>query len=188
VQRWILLGGDENVPGVSPGVAGNGDDQVRSAVGLDPVDGDGTGESLLGDSSREAADIIRPAGLDQAKSFRADEDADPIFTIGMQANLPAHAVGDFHEALVALASDDGSVEEVCAADEGRDEGIRRSPIQILGGSELLKASIAENGDPVGQRKSLLLVVGDEDGGDPDTFQEGPELVASSFAESGIQVR
>ena len=61
-------------------------------------------------------------------------------------------------------------------------------IERFGAADLDDLAGVHDGDPVGDRHRLLLVVRDIDGGDPESFLKLSDFVAHLHAQSGIEVR
>src|SRR5262249_16314066 len=70
---------------------------------------------------------------------------------------------------------DGAGEEVAVADEFADEAGARPVVDFERRSHLLELALAEDGDAVGHRHGLTLVVGDVDHGDADLAVDPLEL-------------
>ena len=88
----------------------------------------------------------------------------------------------------ASAGDDLAVEQVGAADEVRDEGVRRMVVDLLRRGDLHQAPVAQHGDAVGERQRLVLVVGDEQRGDVLPLLDAPDLVAHREAGRRVERR
>ena len=84
----------------------------------------------------------------------------------------AQAVGELDHAVA-----DGALVEVHRADEARDEARRRLAVQRRAGPRTARPCRPHDGDPVGDRQRLLLVVGHEDGGDAEPLLELADLLA-----------
>src|SRR3546814_10087466 len=63
-----------------------------------------------------------------------------------------------------------------------------SDLEVLGGSDLAHAPLVHQYQPVGDRQRLLLVVGDEDRGQPEALLERAYLVPDVAPELCIEVR
>ena len=72
------------------------------------------------------------------------------------------------------------------AEEVGDPPRRRVGVQRLGRPGLLHAAVAHDGDDVGQRQRLLLVVGDEQGAGAGGAQDGAHLFAQRGAQRGVE--
>ena len=79
------------------------------------------------------------------------------------------------------------LEEVALADEFRDERGGRPTVDRLRGADLLDPADVHDHDAVGKAERLLLVVGDEDGGDVQRPLELPQLFPHRQAEPCVQV-
>ncbi|CAM5619120.1 hypothetical protein SBADM41S_04734 [Streptomyces badius] len=77
---------------------------------------------------------------------------------------------------------------VHGADELGDERGGGAFVQLGRGCALLQAARVEDGDPVGHGERLLLVVGDEDGGDPERELKAADLLPESEPDLGIECR
>ncbi|CAO0824917.1 hypothetical protein SMICM17S_01052 [Streptomyces microflavus] len=75
---------------------------------------------------------------------------------------------------------------VHGADELGDERRGGALVQLGRGRALLQAARVEDGDPVGHGEGLLLVVGDEDGGDAERELEAADLLAECEPDLGIE--
>ncbi len=60
-------------------------------------------------------------------------------------------------------------------------------VQLVGRVELLESPGLEHRHPVAQIERLLLLVGDEDGRDPDPLDERPQLAPGALAQRRVQV-
>ena len=79
-------------------------------------------------------------------------------------------------------------EQVGGPDEAGDEHARRLPVDLLGGADLLDPAAAHHGDPVAHRERLVLVVGDEDEGDPDLALDSLEFELHRLAQLEVERR
>src|SRR3989442_12322708 len=61
------------------------------------------------------------------------------------------------------------------------------PVQLVGRAELVESPGLEDRHPVAQIERLLLLVGDEDGRDPDALDERPQLASRALAQRRVQV-
>ena len=77
---------------------------------------------------------------------------------------------------------------VVQADEVGDERRCGVGVQLRGRGHLFQSPLVHHRDPVGDRKRLLLVVGDEQGGGPHLRLDPPDLVAQLDAHLGVQCR
>ena len=99
-----------------------------------------------------------------------------------------HAVSALeHQLRIALSGPQLGLQDVGPADKGGDEEVGRPLIQRLRGADLLDHPQVHDGDPVGNRHGLLLVMGHIDGGDPhvvlDLLDDRPHL----HPQLGVQV-
>ena len=65
---------------------------------------------------------------------------------------------------------------------------RGHAVDLTGGGELLEPAGVHHADPVGHRERLGLVVGDEQGGDPELLLQAPDLDPQLGADPGVQRR
>jgi hypothetical protein len=81
----------------------------------------------------------------------------------------------------AVVRNDVRLEQIGLADEVGHKAVARRVIDLLGAADLLQAPGRHHCDAVGHGQRLLLIVGDEDEGDPglalDLFQLDPHLLA-----------
>ena len=82
--------------------------------------------------------------------------------------------------------DDARLQHVQRADEGGHEARARPVVDLERRAELLDAALAHDHDPVRHGQGLLLVVGDEDGGDAEGALQRLQLVAQSDAHLGVE--
>jgi hypothetical protein len=68
----------------------------------------------------------------------------------------------------------------------RDEGVRRSLVQVVRLPGLLDQAVAHDDDQVAHRQRLLLVVGHVDERDPDLLLEGLELELHLLAQLQVE--
>ncbi len=94
----------------------------------------------------------------------------------------ARTVGAVHARL------DPSRVEVDRADELGDEAIRRSVVELARRAHLLDHALVEHGQPIGDRHRLLLVVRDEDRGEPEPALQPFQLEAGRRAQLRVEVR
>ena len=73
-----------------------------------------------------------------------------------------------------------------AADEGGHEHAARAMVDLGRRAGLEHAAAVHDGDPVGHRHGLDLVVGDVDGGGADPLVQALQLLAHQLAEGGIE--
>ena len=82
--------------------------------------------------------------------------------------------------------DDDRLEEVHVADEVRHEGGRRPVVDLPRLAKLLDAAVRHDGDPVGHREGLALVVRHVDEGDPDLLLDPLQLDLHLLAELQVE--
>jgi hypothetical protein len=75
-----------------------------------------------------------------------------------------------------------------SADEGGDEGVRRSLVDCRWGVDLLDAAGAHDDDPVAERHRLALVVGDVERGDVQPALQLAEELADAEAQARVEIR
>ena len=82
-----------------------------------------------------------------------------------------------------------AVEEVHgrAADEAGDEQVGGPAVDLHRRADLLQPAALHHRDPVGEHHRLLLVVGDEDGGDAELALQPLDLGAGLDAQAGVEV-
>ena len=85
-----------------------------------------------------------------------------------------------------VAPGDLRLEQVAHAQEARDEVGRRPLVEILGGPELLDPAAMNDGDAVGHRHRLFLVVGHEDERDADLVLDALELHLHLLAQLQVE--
>lgn len=85
-----------------------------------------------------------------------------------------------------LAMDERSGKEIRCADEIRDETVIRTVVDFSGGADLKDLAAAHHRDPIGQRQSLTLIMGDIDEGDPDLALQGFEFKLHLFPEFQVK--
>jgi hypothetical protein len=78
-----------------------------------------------------------------------------------------------------------TLKRVERADEGRDEAGARSVVDVAGAADLLDCAFVHHDDPVGDRKRLLLVVGDEYSGDAELLLQRANLLAQARPDSRV---
>ena len=74
-----------------------------------------------------------------------------------------------------------------AADEARDEPVRRVVVEVLRGADLPQEAVAHDRDPLAHRHCLDLVVGDVDHRGPEALVDACDLGAGLDAKLGVQV-
>ncbi len=79
-----------------------------------------------------------------------------------------------------------AVEHVGRPDEVGDETVGRVLVDLAGLADLFDAPVVEHRQPVAQRQRLVLVVGDDDEGDPDFALDRLELDLHLFAQLEIE--
>ena len=123
----------------------------------------------------------RTVGL-QKKSFRTDRR--PDFLVGCAADRKNRLFADVQH-LVPDASlkdvDRRGAEEFCHKQAG---GI---VINLLGMALLHQDSVLHHGDPVTDTHGLVLVMGDENGGNPGFLLNLPDLFPGLEAQAGVQI-
>src|SRR2546422_875331 len=105
---------------------------------------------------------------------------DAVARRAQPAALPLeHAVGCGHHA---------ARHEVRDADEVGDEIRARAAVDLLRTAELLDAAAAHDGQPVGERQRLLLVVGHVERGDAEVLLDLADLRPQPQPDLGVQRR
>ena len=79
-----------------------------------------------------------------------------------------------------------AVEQVGAADEARDERVRRPVVDLLRRPDLHEAAVAQHDDAVGERQRLVLVVRDQQRRDVLLALDAPDLVAHRDARGRVE--
>ena len=74
------------------------------------------------------------------------------------------------------------------ADELGHEARLRSVVELRRSGDLLEAAGRHDADPIAHRQGLLLVVGDEEGRDPDHDLDPPDLLAELATDLGVEGR
>ena len=82
--------------------------------------------------------------------------------------------------------DDDALKRVERADEGRDEAGARAVIDVAGAADLLDRARVHHDNPVGDRQRLLLVVGDEDGGDAELPLQRADVLAQACPDARVE--
>ena len=90
--------------------------------------------------------------------------------------------------LAAGAVDDRRLEAVHGADELGDEWCCRGGVHLARRADLLDPAAGQDGDPVGDRQRLLLVVRDVEGRDPELELNTADLLAQLHAHLRIERR
>ncbi len=116
----------------------------------------------------------------QPDVLRADQHLERA--VGGQRAVHGVAAAEDLDALAGALAGDAAH----GADELGDEGGGRAGVQLGGGGALLQPAGPQDGDPVGHRQRLLLVVGDEQGGDPQLLLEAADLLAQRQPHLGVQ--
>ena len=73
------------------------------------------------------------------------------------------------------------------AQEAGHPAVGRARVDLLGGADLLDPPLVHHGDDVGDAQRLLLVVGDEDGGDALRREDLARLLAHLLAQARVEV-
>ena len=77
-------------------------------------------------------------------------------------------------------------QQVGAPDEAGDEAVRRPVVDLVRGRRLHQPAVAEDGDAVGERERLVLVVRDEERGDVLAALDPAHLVAHRDPGRGVE--
>ena len=77
-------------------------------------------------------------------------------------------------------------QEVGGAEEGGDERSLRPQVELFGLAHFEQAPEVEHGDAIAQLERLLLIVGDEDGGDAEVALHAPDGLAQLDADLGVE--
>ncbi|MNN81578.1 hypothetical protein D3C81_1984170 [compost metagenome] len=80
------------------------------------------------------------------------------------------------------------VKQVVVADEAGGEGVHRRGVEGFGIAALDDAPGVHQEDAVGQGQGFFLVVGDEDGGQPQLLLDAADLFAQVLADARVQRR
>ena len=83
---------------------------------------------------------------------------------------------------------DDALKRVQRADERGDEAGARAIVDVERAADLLDRAFVHHHDPVGDRQSLLLVVGDEDRGDAEPALQRPDFFAQAQADARVERR
>ena len=89
-------------------------------------------------------------------------------------------------ALSGMALDEIGRQHVGGADEIGDEARVRPLVDLFRRADLHDAAVVEDGDAVGHRQRLALVVGDEDEGDAERFLQGLQLLLHVLAQLQVE--
>lgn len=158
----------------------------REEVGLDR-DAVREVEEDPGDRAEEGGgdDRGRPVRVGRdTDALGADEDVDRPPARGNVTVDGERGTGDGHRTVAGQLPG----HPVHGADELGDERCRGALVQLGRGCALLQAARVEDGDPVGHGEGLLLVVGDEDRGDPERQLEAADLLAQGEPDLGVECR
>ena len=78
-------------------------------------------------------------------------------------------------------------DEICLADEACHKAGRRQVIDLFRAAELLQSATIEDSHPIGHHESLLMIMGDKDGGRAYLAQNGVDLMQHLAAQVCVQV-
>ena len=126
-----------------------------------------------------------------------DAEPDRPADVGAELGACGHDLLGQCERLVAETADEPAVvpleaglDEIHrgAADEARDEEVRRASVQLLRGGDLLQDALAKHGDTVAHRHCLDLVVGDVDRRGVDLPLDAGDLRAHLDSELRVEIR
>ena len=78
-------------------------------------------------------------------------------------------------------------QDVGGAEKTRDEQVGRPLVELHRRADLLDHAVVHHGDAVADRVRLLLVVGDEDGGEPEPLLQFAQLAAHLDPQLGVEV-
>jgi hypothetical protein len=76
--------------------------------------------------------------------------------------------------------------QVHAADELPDRPVPRRAVNLFGRADLQDPAVVHHDDAVGHRQGLVLVVGDQDGGQPQPLLDLSDFTAEADADRGVQ--
>jgi hypothetical protein len=79
-----------------------------------------------------------------------------------------------------------SEQEVRGAEEGRHESAARPGVELVGAADLEQAPLVHHADAVRHREGLVLVVGDEDGGDAELLLDAADRAPQFLADLGVE--
>ena len=82
---------------------------------------------------------------------------------------------------------DAAVEDVAAAEEAGDEEVGGALVDLLGRPDLAHPAVVHHHEPVGHGQRLLLVVGNEQGGQAEALLQGADFDSDLGAQAGIEV-
>ena len=80
----------------------------------------------------------------------------------------------------------GDAQEVGIAEKGGDEGVGRILVEVIAAAQTDDATVAEDGDALGQPQRLFLVMGDVDDGDAQAPVQLAQFVLQVFAQLLVQ--
>ena len=102
--------------------------------------------------------------------------------LGGVRTIDRHATGRGLEAAVTYRA----FQAVHGADELGDEAGARMKVDVLRAADLGDAALLHHDDAVAEHHGLGLVVGDVDGGDPETAQQRVDLGAQALAQCRVE--
>src|SRR6188508_466194 len=119
--------------------------------------------------------------------LRTNAQADAVLAVDHRRRCAKHAaVVEAQGGELAVTPADVGVEKVADAEEPGHEVGRRSLVQLLWRPQLLDVAVPHDGDAIGHRHRLLLVVGHEDERDPDLTLDPLELDLHLLAELQVE--
>ena len=127
------------------------------------------------------------AWLPEADLLGSDADADFGLAIDQATRGPdERVVAELHRGIAAVLALHGAGEQVAHAEEPGHEWGHWPLVQALRVAELFVAAAVHDGDPIGHRHRLFLVVGHVDEGDPDLLLDPLELDLHLLAQLQIE--
>jgi hypothetical protein len=129
------------------------------------------------------------AGLGEAQGESCDgAGGEEVFDAGVELRLTIAGEEDLDlvGAHIIEVRPTGFPEFVHVAEEFVNEGCGGVVVDFLGWADLFDAALMQDDHEVGEFEGLLLVVGDEDGGDANFLMEGSEPAAEVFADFGVE--
>jgi len=98
-----------------------------------------------------------------------------------QADLAATAQSD--KDVASVLAGHAAMKKIGSTDEARNEARRRTAVYLLRCSNLLKLATSHDHDAVGHCQRLFLVMGHQDGGNPQAFLDLDEVRPACFPAS-----
>ena len=107
-----------------------------------------------------------------------------MIRVTVPSTPPASVGADVELEVVRAAR--GAAELGDRAEEAHHEVVGRLVVELVGRADLLDAAVVDHHDLVGDLEGLLLVVGDEHGGDVDLVVQAAQPVAQLLADLGVE--